>query len=219
MLEGHRQSASIADRIRLPMTYDPGALAADLARLEQADWIDHMVRRNYAGDWQVVPLRMVAGATHPVMMIYADPGATAFVDAPALALCPAFAAVLASLRCPLQTVRLMRLAPGSTIHEHRDHDLSADQGKARLHMPVTTNADVDFRLNGVRVAMAPGELWYLRLADPHSVANRGTTDRVHLVIDCDVDDWLADLLVASGSPGNQSCGTIRPTSTTAGSIG
>jgi hypothetical protein len=40
--------------------------------------------------------------------------------------------------------------------------------------------------------MAPGEGWYLRLSDPHTVANRGDTDRVHLVIDARMNDWLAE---------------------------
>ncbi|TCM07484.1 aspartyl/asparaginyl beta-hydroxylase domain-containing protein [Sphingomonas sp. PP-CC-3G-468] len=214
MLDGHRQYSTAADRIRLPMTFAPEPLAIDLARLSAPQWIDHLVQQNYDGTWEVLPLRMAAGATHPVMMIYADPTATEFVDAPALAHCPAFQAVLAAFHCPLQTARLMLLTPGSTIREHRDHDLSVEQGMARIHVPVTTNRHVDFRLNGKRVDMAVGEAWYLRLADRHSVANDGTTDRVHLVIDCEVNDWLAALLDDA-----QPCGTIRPISTIAGSIG
>jgi hypothetical protein len=73
----------------------------------------------------------------------------------------------------------------------------------RIHSPVVTNRDVDFRLNGRRVDMAPGSAWYLRLADPHSVANRGATSRVHLVIDAVADAWVADLLArAMGVPGD-----------------
>jgi hypothetical protein len=75
----------------------------------------------------------------------------------------------------------MRLARGSIIKEHRDHDLAFEHGTVRIHVPVTTNDGVDFRLNGVRCVMLAGSAWYLRLADPHSVADRGETDRVHLV--------------------------------------
>jgi hypothetical protein len=88
----------------------------------------------------------------------------------------------------------MRLTPGSVIKEHCDHDLAAETGNVRLHLPITTNPDVDFLLNGTRVIMQPGELWYLRLADPHAVNNRGITDRVHLVIDATMNDWLANEL-------------------------
>ena len=58
----------------------------------------------------------------------------------------------------------------------------------------TSNTEVDFRLNGSAVVMAPGECWYLRLSDPHSVANRGTTDRVHLVVDAVVNDALRRMI-------------------------
>ncbi len=51
-----------------------------------------------------------------------------------------------------------------------------------------------FEVNRQPLAMAPGSVWYLRLSDPHRVANNGTTDRVHLVIDAAVDDWLRGVL-------------------------
>jgi hypothetical protein len=88
----------------------------------------------------------------------------------------------------------MRLAAGSRIHEHNDNDLMAESGVARIHVPVTTNPGVAFVLNGTPVPMAPGEAWYLRLADPHSVCNGGTSDRVHLVLDVFVNAWLENML-------------------------
>ena len=178
------------DRVRLPLVFDPGPLAADLAALERGDWTAHFVQRNYEGDWSVLPLRAQAGAMHPIQMIYSAPGATAFVDTPWRARMPALSAVIDAFACPVLAVRLMRLAAGSVIKEHADFDLDAADGLARIHVPIQTNADVDFRLNGTRVAMAPGEARYLRLADPHSVANRGRAARIHLVLDLVVNDWL-----------------------------
>jgi hypothetical protein len=32
------------------------------------------------------------------------------------------------------------------------------------------------------------------LSDPHSVANRGTSERVHMVIDAQVNGWVTNLL-------------------------
>ena len=60
----------------------------------------------------------------------------------------------------------------------------------RLHIPVVTNDQVEFMLNRTRVVLEAGSCWYLRLSDPHSVANRGTEDRVHLVVDALVNDWI-----------------------------
>lgn len=187
------------DRLRLPFGFDPARLAADLDAIAGAGWISHFVTQNYDGDWSVIPLRAQAGARHPVEMIYSNPSATAFEDTPLLAAAPYFRTVLARFSCPLQAVRLMRLAPGSTIKEHRDHDLRFEDGTVRLHIPVATSDAVDFRLNRVRCVMAAGTCWYLRLSDPHSVANRGTADRVHLVIDATVDGWLANLFARAAA--------------------
>lgn len=184
----------MADRIRLPMTFDPAPLLAEALALGPEAWIEHPVKQNHDGGWRVSPLMAPKGETHPVRMAYADPTATEFVATPFLDAMPHTQALLATLECPLQTVRLMGLAPGTRIKPHRDLDLDAEHGSARLHLPLATAPEVDFRLNDVPVAMAPGELWYLRLSDVHSVDNRGTVDRIHLVIDAEVNDWLRALL-------------------------
>lgn len=88
----------------------------------------------------------------------------------------------------------MRLQPGSIIREHRDHELGFKDGEVRIHVPIITNPDVAFFVNGDRLPMNPGEVWYIDFSLPHRVRNRGTTDRVHLVIDCIVDDWMRELL-------------------------
>jgi hypothetical protein len=178
----------------LAVRFDPESLRADLARLEEPEWVDHFVRENYEGSWRVLPLRAPAGAVHPIKMIYSDPTCETFVDTPLLGRCPYFRHVLAAFSCPLHAVRLMKLAPGSAIKPHTDYDLAAENGKVRLHIPVATNPDVDFRLNGQRVEMHEGECWYLRLTDTHAVKNRGRTDRVHLVLDALVNHWLLEQL-------------------------
>ena len=180
----------MTDRIRLALHFDAAAMRRDLARLAASDWVDHFVPDNYRGTWTVLPLRAPAGATHPIKMIYSDPGCDTFADTPLLAKSPAFQQALSRFACPLQAVRVMKLTPGSEIKTHRDPDLDLEHGRARLHVAVATNPDVEFLLNDTRVTLAEGECWYLKLSDPHSVANRGATDRVHLVIDALVDPWL-----------------------------
>lgn len=189
------------DRLQLPLSFDPTLLRRDLDALSSVDWISHFVTQNYQGDWSVIPLRAAAGATHPVMQIYPDPNATAFEDTPMLAACGYFREVLAAFRCEVQSARLMRLGPGSVIKTHSDNDLDVARGAVRIHVPVVTSAEVEFLLNGSRVVMEPGSAWYLRLADPHAVANRGVEDRVHLVLDATVNEWVQglfqDAMVAS----------------------
>lgn len=184
----------LPDRIRLRREFDSPVMAAEVDALLVGDWIKHFVTQNYEGDWSVIPLRGPSGAEHPVMMIYSDPTCSSFVDTPYLDHCPAIQRALDTFKCPLLAVRLMRLGPGSIIKEHCDHDLDFEQGTVRLHIPVTTNDKVAFRLNGELVALVAGSCWYLRLSDRHAVSNGGTTDRVHLVIDASVNGWLEEEL-------------------------
>jgi RimJ/RimL family protein N-acetyltransferase len=185
----------VPDRVRLPLSFDPEGLQRDLAHAAQsAKWQRHYSRQDYDGDWSVVPLRAPAYAMHRVNLIYADPFATDFKDLPLLAECPHFSAVVAAFQAPVRGVRLMRLAPGAVIKEHIDRGASFEDGLARVHIAVTTNDEVDFRINGERLVLEPGSAWLVKIADPHSVANRGQTDRVHLVLDIAVNDWLRDLV-------------------------
>lgn len=185
------------DTVQLDLKFDPTALKDDLARLANSGWIDHFVKQNYEGQRSVIPLRGPADATHPVRMIYSDPSCIEFSDTPFLEHTPYLKQVLSSFNCSLQSVRLMKLSADSKIKEHRDHDLSLEEGIVRLHVPIVTNDQVDFRLNSKRVVMKEGECWYLRLSDPHSVQNNGQVDRIHLVIDAEVNDWLSSKLVVS----------------------
>lgn len=180
----------MTDRHRLPFSFDPATLKADLAALSAEGWLPHFNTGFYDGDWSGLVLR------GPVedRGLYAADGE--MEDKPALAACPALRGVIAAFDCPIRSVRLMRLGPGAVIHEHRDYDLGLDRGEVRLHVPVVTNPDVDFRLNNRRVDMAEGEIWYLDLHHPHRVANRGATGRVHLVLDLVVNDWLRSFLPA-----------------------
>jgi hypothetical protein len=178
------------DRLKLPLQFDPGLLVRDLETLSATGWIRHFVRQNYEGEWSVIPLRSPAGARHPVRMIYADPTCRSFEDTEVLNGCAYFREVLKSFDCPLRAVRLMRLASGSVINRHTDHELSFEEGMVRMHVPVVTNDKVEFHLNDTRVVMEAGSCWYLRLSDPHSVSNGGGTSRVHMVIDAFANGWV-----------------------------
>jgi len=49
---------------------------------------------------------------------------------------------------------------------------------------------------GERVILREGECWYVNTSLPHRVANLGQTDRIHLVIDCEVNGWLRSFFPA-----------------------
>jgi len=186
--------ARFPDRLRLPFEFDAARLGEDMRRFSSETWRRHFIRQNYDGDWSIIPLRAAAGETHPVRMIAAPQDTVDFVDTALMDACPYIRDdVVSVFRSRLRGVRLMRLTPGSVIKEHIDTELSFEDGSVRLHIPVITNDAVDFRLNGTRVVMEAGSCWYLRLSDPHSVTNRGAEDRVHLVIDAEADNWIAEI--------------------------
>ena len=182
---------TLPDRLKFDITFSKRRLLSDLERLEKSEWIGHFVTQNYEGDWDVLPLRGPKGAEHPVMMAYSDPSCAEFEDTPYLKECPYFQEVLDSFPFELHAVRLMALSPGSRIKEHRDHDLSLEDGAVRLHIPIRTSDAVEFVLNGSRVQMAEGDCWYLRLSDPHSVYNGSGIRRVHMVVDAPVGPGVA----------------------------
>ncbi len=180
------------DRLKLPLSFDVPQLKQDLQRLAGIEWIDHFVKQNYEGNWSAIGLRMQAQAKdmHPVMSIVSDPACTEWVNSPYLEQFPYFQTVLDSFQCPLEAVRLMRLTAGSEIKEHYDHTMSFEEGSVRLHIPIQTHPDVEFYLNDQRVIMQEGECWYLRLSDPHRLFNKSEQDRIHIVIDAQVNSWL-----------------------------
>ena len=181
------------ESLKLPFQFEPARLQEDLRQVLVEEYVPHFNKAYYQGDWSVVPFRSVGGlANH----IYPDPTAQkAFADTPLLGRCPYIREVMANFLCPQQAVRFLRLKSGSFIKEHTDYNLGYEDGEVRIHVPVMTNPDVEFILNGRRVQMQEGEAWYHNFNLRHSVANRGTTDRIHLVIDCFVNDWLRDVLL------------------------
>ncbi|HEX2747369.1 MAG TPA: aspartyl/asparaginyl beta-hydroxylase domain-containing protein [Verrucomicrobiales bacterium] len=195
--------SAIPEAILMPMRFDAVALRKDLEGFLAGEFVPHFNVHQYAGDWSAIPLRSVGGS---VDQIFPDPEQSqAFADTPWMERCPGVRAVLEAFPCPLLAVRFLRLKAGSIIKEHRDYELGFDDGEVRLHVPVMTNPEVEFVLNGNRIVMQEGECWYVNVNFPHKVANRGETDRVHLVIDCAVDEWLRALMLReagaiSGNP-------------------
>lgn len=178
--------------IRLPITFDAAALRADIDGLTVDDWIPHFNTFTYEGDWSGVALRSVGGVAK---QLYPDPTATEdFADTAYLKSCPGALAALESFDCQLLSARFLKLAAGAIIREHRDLNLGYEDGELRVHVPVRTNPDVEFLLQGRPIEMREGEAWYLDLNLPHAVTNRGESDRVHLVVDCVVNEWVGSLL-------------------------
>lgn len=156
-----------------------------------ASWSPHFNTQHYEGEWTVLPLRAPGG--HPDRIIPDLMQEDGYQDTPLMDNCPSVRQLIHTFQCPIRSVRLLNLKSGAIIKEHRDHELAFENGEARLHIPVFTNEHVEFWVQQERIIMEPGDCWYINANLPHRVANYGPTDRIHLVIDCTVNDWLRDL--------------------------
>lgn len=186
----------IPPSVKLPLSFDPARLKHDAARIGEIEWTPHFNKAIYEGDWSGVALRSVGGV---VDKLYPDPTSTVFADTGMLGRCPYIQEVLSTFRCPLTSVRILRLRAGAKIGEHRDYKLGYEDGEVRVHIPIQTATEVAFFLDGRQVLMEEGEAWYLNLNLPHRVHNGSPIDRLHLVVDCVVNDWLSGLFAAAES--------------------
>lgn len=91
-------------------------------------------------------------------------------------------------------VMLARMAPGGVIHPHRDQNPAA-KWPHKIHVPLKTNEDVTFFVEGVGYHFREGEAVEVNNMGLHAVENRGASDRIHLIFEYyDVDQpepaWL-----------------------------
>jgi len=103
-------------------------------------------------------------------------------------------------RAAFPRVMLARMGPGGVIHPHRDTNPAA-QWPHKIHVPLVTNADVTFFVDDVPYHFAEGEAVEVNNMADHAVANRGPTDRIHLIFEYfDLDqpepEWLEPLVQA-----------------------
>jgi len=113
---------------------------------------------------------------------------------PVLNNCPGLERAIAGLPSRVLDACLKLLGPGGFVHEHRDMTGAAPMGVVRLHVPIVTHPDVEFHVNGRRLFLRPGEAWILDTSYRHRVANRSVVQRVHLVVDMELDRSLRALL-------------------------
>ena len=186
--------ATILKYLQLPFLFDAARLQADVRLLEHKAWQRHYQKLHYDGNWTALPLRAVGGRANNIIVSPTE--GSVYEDTPFLSETPYLRDVLAQFKCPQRTVRLMKLAAGAVIKEHIDAELYFEKGEARIHIPVVTHADLEFCVEGERMRLEEGECWYINFNLPHSVRNRSQVDRIHLVVDVDVNDWLRELFAS-----------------------
>jgi hypothetical protein len=177
---------------RFPLKLDLQRMVDELASLEGGKWLSHYDTA-LADGWTTIPLSTHDGsADNQDSQRVGEWGkyqATKYLDQ-----LPYFKTVLEAFNCPFGRVRIMKLMPGSIIREHRDtYEEVSDYafGQVRLHIPIVTNDKVVFTVDGKKVQMKAGRLYYVNFSKKHYVKNDGDAARTHLVLDLKVNESLA----------------------------
>ena len=188
----------ITKYLKLPFQFDEQKLVHDLSLIIENKWIAHFNTGGYEGEWKAIPLYASDGNEANIFAVAKDD--SSIKETAILKKCHYLKEVLDSFKCPMLSVRILKLSAGAVIKPHRDHELGYEDNNFRLHIPITTNEQVYFILDGMHLKMLPGECWYTNVNYVHSVANKGKSDRVHLVIDGQRNAWSDDLFFSLASP-------------------
>jgi quercetin dioxygenase-like cupin family protein len=174
--------------LQLPFLFDVPQLQAAVHALNETAWQLHFQVKHYDGNWSAIPLRSIGGDETNGLI---SPNENAeYADTIFLKQSPYLQNVLHQFKCPLLSVRLLKLSSGAQIHEHKDGGLCVEEGLLRLHIPIVTHEQVEFHLDGEPLFLAEGTCWYCNFNLPHALHNKSNVDRIHLVIDAKVNDWV-----------------------------
>ncbi|WP_224248815.1 aspartyl/asparaginyl beta-hydroxylase domain-containing protein [Hyalangium gracile] len=178
---------------KLPLTYEPAKLLQALEQIsrfqirEEPTYSDPPIHARWGG----ASLHSIGGRWDDASP--GQPALVGFQETELTRVAPYFKHVLDSLPCPKHSVRISVMWPNGGIHAHSDWFLGFDKGLIRLHIPITTNPDVEFVVGEEHCHWKPGELWYGDFSLVHHVYNRGQAPRVHLIADVCVNDFIVSL--------------------------
>ena len=172
--------------LKLPVRFCGATLAREVNALPPEAWMAHPQR--YDGN-SSVPLVSPDGA-----LIHRTYGP--MVPTEWLRRCPYILEIMQALDSTWGRSRLMGLEAGADVPDHVDIHYYW-RTHLRIHIPVITNTGVGFACDGETIHMAAGDCYILDSFYRHSVANRGSETRVHLVLDTVGSGRLWDLIAAA----------------------
>lgn len=189
------QLDKVKDRIKLPFSFDVDKMLSDIQKLNLKSFLYYDSH----------PLRGPAHQIDPSLPFpppatdYADGSWCDWMDTQSLKNSPYLNEVVDFFKAKTKVtlVRLLRLEAGAIVKEHTDPTLGIqiERSVVRLTIPILVNDDVTFFLNQEPIGMKPGECWYLRLTDPHSIINGGATERINMSIDMIPNEWVMEQIL------------------------
>ena len=170
--------------LKLPFTFDASIIKEEITQFSKTDYYDiYNPSVELETLWSKNLIEPIGGPDAPPK----------FLPNTALEQCSYLMSILNTFQCKKETFRIHALDPGAHIRPHRDIGYSLEHGKVRLHIPVQTNNQVEILLNNAPVKMQEGECWYCNFHITHEVHNHGDEPRIHLILDCMVNEWLEDI--------------------------
>jgi hypothetical protein len=83
----------------------------------------------------------------------------------------------------LSNAILVKMPKQTSIDRHKD-DYVFFKRNNRIHIPLITNENCIFEVDGEEINMKAGEVWEINnFEKEHSVVNNGNNDRIHLIVD------------------------------------
>ena len=100
----------------------------------------------------------------------------------------------------MQNARLQLIAGGGDLGQHREKIIAIPgrehNWKLRFHLPIITNPNVEFLMDGRKYKMATGTVYAFNQSCLHSVTNGGSELRIHLYWDYYLNDHIMINLLA-----------------------
>jgi len=160
--------------------YDLERLRREVNAFKNAEYLVHPGESTH---WSGVPLRNPTGAITGVKINART--VEPCKDTAHMEQTPYIKQLLSELPAPVRIVRLLKIDAGFSLSPHQDGARYAYDGgtMCRLHLPIYTSSEVAFVIDDVGYHLEEGKLYYTDVSRMHAVHNRGTSDRVHLVID------------------------------------
>ena len=158
--------------LKLPIRFDAEALAAEVRALPASAWTPH-------------PGHIVGNEA--VRLITPNGDATDAIAGPMAATehlksCEYVQQIMGEIGGVWGRSRFMGLAAGREVPQHIDINYYW-RTHLRIHIPVITNPGVLFTCGDETVHMAAGECWIFDSFRWHDVQNKGSEQRIHLVLD------------------------------------
>jgi hypothetical protein len=176
--------------LQLPVMFDAGLLADEIARLPDDAWLAH-------------PQGFPGNDALPLVSVDGDPAndSTSGPMRPTahLLACPRLLQTLEVLGATWGRSRLMRLSGQAEVNPHVDTDYYWRE-RMRVHVPIVTQPTVRFDCGGESVHMAAGECWIFDTWSLHRVVNDAAQSRIHLVADTVGGPGLLSLIERGRDP-------------------